>query len=68
MKGWKKVMSEFEKQEFEDIISAMSEEEMKIAASKIAESNEDILWEELRKRTTANKNKLQAVQEIVSCI
>lgn len=61
-------MSEFEKQEFEDIISAMSEEEMKIAASKIAESNEDILWEELRKRTTANKNKLQAVQEIVSCI
>ena len=68
MKGWEKVMSEFEKQEFEDIISAMSEEEMKIAASKIAESNEDILWEELRKRATANRNKLQAVKEIVSCI
>lgn len=55
-------MSELEKQEFERIISAMSEEEMKIAAAKI---DEDILWDELRKRATANRNVLQAVKDMV---
>ena len=58
-------MSELEKQEFERVISAMSEEEMKIAAFKIAESNEDILWDELRKRATANRNVLKAVKDLV---
>lgn len=56
-------MSEFEKQAFENVISAMSEEEMKIAAAKI---DEDVLWDELRRRSTANRNKLQAVRDIVS--
>lgn len=55
-------MSELEKQEFERIICAMSEEEMKIAAAKI---DEDILWDEIRKRATANRNKLQAVRDMV---
>lgn len=55
-------MSELEKQAFENVISAMSEEEMKIAAAKI---DEDVLWDELRKRSTANRNKLQAVRDMV---
>lgn len=55
-------MSEIEKQEFERIICAMSEEEMKIAASKI---DDDILWDELRRRSTANRNVLQAVKDMV---
>ncbi len=55
-------MSELEKQAFENVISAMSEEEMKIAAAKI---DEDVLWDELRKRATANRNKLQAVRDMV---
>ena len=63
MKGWEKRMSELEKQEFERVISAMSEEEMKIAASKI---DEDILWDELRKRSTANRNILHGVKDLVS--
>lgn len=56
-------MSEFEKQAFENVISAMSEEEMKIAVAKI---DEDVLWDELRRRSTANRNKLQAVRDMVS--
>ena len=55
-------MSELEKQAFENVISAMSEEEMKIAAAKI---DEDVLWDELRRRSTANRNKLQAVRDMV---
>ena len=58
-------MSELERQEFERVISAMTEAEMKIAASKIAESNEDILWDEIRKRATANRNVLQAMKDLV---
>lgn len=58
-------MNELERQEFERVISAMSEEEMKIAAYKIAESNEDILWDELRKRATANRNFKKAVKDLV---
>ena len=57
-----KEMCELEKQEFERIICAMSEEEMKIAVAKI---DEDILWDELRRRSTANRNKLQAVRDMV---
>ena len=56
-------MSELEKQEFERIICAMSEEEMKIAVAKI---DEDILWDELRKRSTANRNILHGVKDLVS--
>ena len=56
-------MSELERQEFERMISAMSEEEMKIAASKI---DEDIMWDELRKRSTANRNILSGVKDLVS--
>ena len=56
-------MSELEKQEFERIICAMSEEEMKIAASKI---DEDILWDELRRKSTANRNILHGVKDLVS--
>ena len=55
-------MSELEKQAFENVISAMSEEEMKIAAANI---DEDILWDELRKKATANRNTLQAVRDMV---
>ena len=58
-------MSELERQEFETVICAMSEEEMKMAASKIAELNEDILWDELRKRATNNRNLLQGVKDLV---
>ena len=63
MKGWEKVMSELEKQSFEEFVKAMSEEEMKIAASII---DEDIMWDELRKRSTANRNILHGVKDLVS--
>ena len=66
MEGWKKVMSELEKQEFERIISAMSEEEMKLAAERIAKKDEDILWNALRKQATANRNTLKAVRDMVA--
>jgi hypothetical protein len=62
MKGWEKVMSELEKQSFEEFVKAMSEEEMKIAVSKI---NTDMLWDELRKRSTANRNILHGVKDLV---
>ena len=62
MKGWEKVMSELEKQSFEEFVKAMSEEEMKIAASII---DEDIMWDELRKRSTANRNILHGVKDLV---
>ena len=57
-----KTMSEMEKQSFEDTMKAMSAEEMKIAAANI---DEDILWDELRKRSTANRNTLKAVRNMV---
>ena len=56
-------MSELERQEFERMICAMTEEEMKIAASII---DEDIMWDELRKRSTANRNILHGVKDLVS--
>ena len=56
-------MSELEKQSFEEFVKAMSEEEMKIAASII---DEDIMWDELRKRSTANRNILHGVKDLVS--
>ena len=55
-------MSELEKQSFEEFVKAMSEEEMKIAASII---DEDIMWDELRKRSTANRNILHGVKDLV---
>ena len=62
MKGWEKVMSELEKQSFEQFSKAMTKEEMEIAAMNI---DIDILWDVLRKRETANRNVLQAVKDMV---
>lgn len=55
-------MNEMEKQKFEEVICAMSEEEMKVAASKI---DTDVLWDELRKRETAERNFKKAVKDLV---
>ena len=55
-------MSEMEKQSFEDTMKAMSAEEMKIAAANI---DEDILWDELRKRSAENRNIVRDMKELV---
>ena len=56
-------MSEMEKQKFEEVICAMSEEEMKLAASKI---EYDILWDELRKRATEAMQFKYRIEEMVA--
>lgn len=55
-------MSERERQEFEKVIGAMSEEEMRIVLSKI---DTDMLWDELRRRETASRNIIQGVKGLV---
>lgn len=55
-------MSEMEKQSFEDLVKAMTEEEMKVAVLHI---DTDILWDELRSRETSNRNKIQQVKDLV---
>ena len=56
-------MNEMEKQKFEEVICAMSEEEMKIAASKI---DTDVLWDELRKRESAERQFKQRIEELIN--
>ena len=59
-------MSELEKKEFENRICAMSEEEKNMALKHI---ETDMLWDELRRRETAERNQLQGVKDLVSiCI
>ena len=62
MKGWEKVMSELEKQSFEEFSKAMTKEEMEIAAMNI---DIDILWDVLRKRETASRNILHGVKDLL---
>ena len=56
-------MSEMDKQEFEKVINAMTEEEKKIALNSI---DTDMLWDELRRRETAERNMLQGVKDLVN--
>ena len=62
MKGWEKVMSEFEKQSFEEFSKAMTKEEMEIAAMNI---DIDILWDSLRKREEENRNIVRDMKALV---
>lgn len=55
-------MSEMEREAYENRIAAMSLEEQKIVATKI---NIDILWDELRKRETEERNHLQKMKELM---
>lgn len=55
-------MSEMEREVYENRIAAMSLEEQKIVATKI---NIDILWDELRKRETEERNHLLAMKELM---
>ena len=55
-------MSEMDKQEFENRICAMSEEEKKMA---IKYFETDMLWDELRKREMSSRNILQGVKDLV---
>lgn len=63
MKEREKTMSEMDKQEFEKVINAMTEEEKKIALNSI---DTDMLWDELRRRETAERNMLQGVKDLVN--
>ena len=54
-------IGEIEKEVFESKIKAMSPEEQKIAAGLI---DIDIMWDELRRRETAERNKIQAMAEL----
>ena len=62
MKGWEKVMSELEKQSFEEFSKAMTKEEMEIAAMNI---DIDILWDSLRKREEENRNIVRDMKALV---
>ena len=62
MKGWKKIMSELEKQSFVEFTKAMTKEEMEIAAMNI---DIDILWDVLRKRETENRNIVHDMKALV---
>ena len=55
-------MSEMEKQSFEDTMKAMTAEEMKIAAANI---DEDIMWDELRKRSKENRDTVNEMKALV---
>ena len=55
-------MSEMEKQNFEITVKAMTKEEMKIAAANI---DEDIMWDELRKRSKENRDTVNEMKALV---
>ena len=55
-------MTELERQEFENVIRAMSEEEKKMALNYIGT---DMLWDELRRRETAERNTIKAVKDLL---
>ena len=56
-------MSELERQEFENRICAMSEEEKNMALKHI---ETDMLLDELRRRETSSRNILQGVRDMVN--
>ena len=59
-------MNEVEKQELKSRVEGMSQEETLIAVKVIPT---DVLWDELRRRETAERNQLQGVKDLVSiCI
>ena len=55
-------MSEMERESFEDTVKAMSQVEMKIAVLHI---DTDILWDELRRRETSNRNVVKGIKDLV---
>ena len=56
-------MTGIEREAFESIILAMGEEEQKFAVANI---DTDILWDELRRRETAERNMCIAMNSIMS--
>lgn len=55
-------MNEVERERLENRISSMSPEEQMVAAEKI---DTDILWDELRKRETRERNFEKAMKDMV---
>lgn len=55
-------MNELERQEFENVIRAMSEEEKKMALNYI---ETDMLWDELRRREAEERNKINAMKDLL---
>ena len=58
-------MNETERQRLGNMISAMGEEEQRVVAAAI--KNTDVLWDELRKRETSERNFQKAMEDLMQC-
>ena len=60
-----KAMNETERQRLGNMIAAMGEEEQRVVAAAIKST--DVLWDELRKRETSERNFQKAMEDLMQC-